>query len=104
MALLGAFNGQVSSRNHTFDHFDAKNNISSHFKSKHEQYILLTTCRVAFFDFPEPGSENNKGPLPKLFSNEGPIQVLHHTFELFPFENSFGGVLVAVGTNTASKV
>ena len=62
MALLGAFNGQVSSRNHTFDHFDAKNNISSHFKSKHEQYLLLTTCRVAFFDFPEPGSENNKGP------------------------------------------
>ena len=59
------------------------------------------TCGLAFFDFPEPGSENNKGPLPKLFSNEGPIQVLHHTFELFPFENSFGGVLVAVGTNTA---
>ena len=35
-----SFNGQVISRNHTFDHFDAKKDISSHFMSKHEQYLL----------------------------------------------------------------
>ena len=36
----GYFNGQDISRNHTFDHFDAKKDISSHFMSKHEQYLL----------------------------------------------------------------
>ena len=37
----GYFNGQVISRNHTFKyHFDAKKDISSHFMTKHEQYLL----------------------------------------------------------------
>ena len=37
----GYFNGQVISRNHTFEyHFDAKKDVSSHFISKHEQYLL----------------------------------------------------------------
>ena len=34
----GYFNGQVISRNHNFDHFDAKKDISSHLKSNHEQF------------------------------------------------------------------
>ena len=37
----GSFNGQAISRNHTFDHFGA---ISSHVKSKHEQYLLTNMC------------------------------------------------------------
>ena len=41
----GSFNGQAISRNHTFDHFGA---ISSHVKSKHEQYLLLADS-VFFF-------------------------------------------------------
>ena len=39
-----SFNGQVISRNHTFGHFDAKKDISSHFMSKHKQYLLTNMC------------------------------------------------------------
>ena len=41
----GSFNGQTISRNHTFDHFGA---ISSHVKSKHEQYLLLADSGFFF--------------------------------------------------------
>ena len=43
----GSFNGQAISRNHTFDHFGA---ISSHVKSKHEQYLLLADS-IFFFHY-----------------------------------------------------
>ena len=44
----GSFNGQTISRNHTFDHFGA---ISSHVKSKHEQYLLLADSGFFFFHY-----------------------------------------------------
>ena len=58
----GYFNGQVISRNHTFDHFDAKKDISSHFMSKHEQY-LLTLAKKGALKTAHSGERENSNNL-----------------------------------------